>query len=204
MFKDNVSCNKASESFKKADSCLPRWLETKSYLGRRKESSKFWNITRFQTLSGLVQIIQSEWSLHTEVFSGLHKRFPPMEIDLFATAIGHGHKSQAAELLQSWSRCQVFNCRGLSISWKATRVCLSSQWELIPEIQQMQGFVLLIAPAWTNQAWCSCSPRAAGRRPSTPPSMEEVAEQEGGGQNVPFRTTSVAVTRVAAVKESLK
>ena len=105
------------------------------------------------SLSRPNQILGSEWTLKTEVFQDLRKRWP-VSIDLFATSLNR----QCSLYFSPFRDPNVLATDALLQNWNGWQVYAFPPWSLIPavikKLRSSSGVLLtLIAPYWPQQPW---------------------------------------------------
>ena len=103
--------------------------------------------------SGPNQILGSEWTLKTEVFQDLQKRWP-VSIDLFTTSLNH----QCCPYFSPFHDSNALGTDALLQNWDGWHAYAFPPWSLIPAIlkklRSSSGVLLtIIAPYWPQKPW---------------------------------------------------
>ena len=112
--------------------------------------------TRSQLLNSLSrpnQVLDSEWTLKTEVFQELRKRWP-VSIDLFATSLNH----RCCPYFSPFHDPNALGTDALLQSWNGWQAYAFPPWSLIPVVLKKLwssfGVLLtIIAPYWPQRPW---------------------------------------------------
>ena len=111
------------------------------------------NIVLADFFSRPIQILGSEWTLKTEVFQHLSKRWP-FSIDLFATSLNH----QCCPYFSPFPRseCSGHGCSAPELEWVAG-VCLSYLASHSYSVEEapvvLWSPLTIIAPYWPQRPW---------------------------------------------------
>ena len=105
------------------------------------------------SLSRPNQVLGSEWTLKSEVFQELWKRWPVI-IDLFATSLNH----QWCPYFSPFRDPNALVTDALLQSWNGWQVYAFPPWSLIPavlkKLRSSSGVLLtIIAPYWPQRPW---------------------------------------------------
>ena len=105
------------------------------------------------SLSRHNQVLGSEWTLKTEVFQELRKRWP-VSIDLFATSFNH----QCSIYFSPFRDPNVLATDALLQNWNGWQMYAFPPWSLIPavlkKLRSSSGVLLtIIAPYWPQRPW---------------------------------------------------
>ena len=104
-------------------------------------------------LSRKGQIQQSEWMLAPNVFRLILKRYPALELDLFATRWTH----QLPKFVSPFPDDLAWATDALSISWDGITAYAFPPTTLIAQVldkvQSSEVVLCLVAPKWPTQAW---------------------------------------------------
>ena len=105
-------------------------------------------------LSRLGQTIQTEWSLHPEVFQAVCSRWHRPQVDLFATRFNNKLPQFVSPVpdLQAWA------VDALSLSWKDLDPYAFPLAAILGKVvEKLQDYpcnrIILIAPGWPNMSW---------------------------------------------------
>ena len=99
------------------------------------------------------QVLGSEWTLKTEVFQELQKRWP-VSIDLFATSLNH----RCCPYFSPFHDPNALGMDALLQSWNGWQAYAFPPWSLIPavlkKLRSSSGVLLtIIAPYWPQRPW---------------------------------------------------
>ena len=104
------------------------------------------------SLSRPNQSLGSEWTLKTEVFHELRKRWP-VSIDLFATSLNH----QCSQYFSPFHDPNALATDALLQSWNGWQAYASPPWSLIPavlkKLRSSSGVLTIIVPYWPQRPW---------------------------------------------------
>ena len=105
------------------------------------------------SLSRPNQILGSEWTLKTEVFQDLRKRWP-VSIDLFATSLNH----QCCPYFSPFHDPNALGTDALLQNWSGWQAYAFPPWSLISavlkKLRSSSGVLLtIIAPYWPQKPW---------------------------------------------------
>ena len=105
------------------------------------------------SFSRLNQILGSEWTLKTEVFQDLRKRWL-VSIDLFATLLNH----QCCPYFSPFHDPNALGTDALLQNWNGWQAYAFPPWSLIPvvlkKLRLSSGVLLtIIAPYWPQRPW---------------------------------------------------
>ena len=111
------------------------------------------NNVKADSLSRPNQILGSEWTLKSEVFQDLRKRWS-MSIDLFATSLNH----QCCPYCSPFHDPNVLGTDALLQNWSGWQAYALPPWSLIPAVlkkfRSSSGVLLtIIAPYWPQRPW---------------------------------------------------
>ena len=104
-------------------------------------------------LSRLGQTIQTEWSLHPEVFQAIYSRWHQPQVDLFATRFNN-KLPQFVSLVPD----PAWAVDALSLSWESLDPCAFPPAAILGKVvEKLQDYpcnrIILIAPGWPNMPW---------------------------------------------------
>ena len=105
------------------------------------------------SLSRPNQVWGSEWTLKTEVFQELRRRWP-VSIDLFATSLNH----QCSQYFSPFHDQNALGTDALLQSWDGWQAYAFPPWSLIPavlkKLRSSSGVLLtIVAPYWPQRPW---------------------------------------------------
>ena len=105
-------------------------------------------------LSRLGQTIQTEWSLHPEVFKAICSRWHQPQVDLFATRF----KNKLPQFVSPVPDSQAWAVDALSLSWENLDPYAFPPAAILGKVvEKLQDYpcsrVILIAPGWSNMPW---------------------------------------------------
>ena len=105
------------------------------------------------SLSHPNQVLVSEWTLKTEVFQELRRRWP-VSIDLFATSPSH----QCSQYFSPFHDQNALGTDALLQSWDGWQAYAFPPWSLIPAVLKKllssSGVLLtIVAPYWPQRLW---------------------------------------------------
>ena len=105
------------------------------------------------SLSRPNQVLGSEWTLKTEVFQGLRRRWP-VSIDLFGTSLNH----QCSLYFSPFHNQNALGTDALLQCWDGWQAYAFPPWSLIPavlkKLQLSSGVLLtMVAPYWPQRPW---------------------------------------------------
>ena len=103
--------------------------------------------------SRLKYAVETEWSLHQEVFNRLEKRLEPFDLDLFPTRLNN-----KCEKFFAWKPDpEAFAIDALAHNWHGSNAYAFPPFRLIPHVIQKvtldRADVTLLAPQWPTQPW---------------------------------------------------
>ena len=105
-------------------------------------------------LSRLGQTIQTEWSLHPEVFQAVCSRWHQPQVDLFATRFNN----KLPQFVSPVPDPQAWAVDALSLSWEdLDPYAFPPAATLGKVVEKLQDYpcnrIILIAPGWPNMPW---------------------------------------------------
>ena len=105
-------------------------------------------------LSRLGQTIQTEWSLHPEVFKAICSRWHQSQVDLFATRFNN----KLPQFVSPVPDPQAWAVDALSLSWKNLDPYAFPPAAILGKVvEKLQDYtcnrIILIAPGWPNMPW---------------------------------------------------
>ena len=105
-------------------------------------------------LSRFGQTIQTEWSLHPEVFQALCSQWHQPQVDLFATRFNN----KLPQFVSPVPVPQAWAVDALSLSWKDLDPYAFPPAAILGKVvEKLQDYpcnrIILIAPGWTNMPW---------------------------------------------------
>ena len=105
-------------------------------------------------LSRLDQTIQTEWSLHPEVFQAIFSRWHQPQVDLFATRFNN----KLPQFVSSVPDPQAWAVDALSLSWENLDPYAFPPAAILGKVvENLQDYpcnrIILIAPGWPNMPW---------------------------------------------------
>ena len=104
-------------------------------------------------LSRLGQTIQTEWSLHLEVFQAVCSRWHQPQVDLFATRFNN----KLAYFVSPVPDPQAWAVDALSLSWEDLDPYAFPPAAIVGKVVKLQDYpcnrIILIAPGWPNMPW---------------------------------------------------
>ena len=132
------------------------------------------------SLSRPNQVLGSEWTLKTEVFQELRRRWP-VSIDLFATSLNH----QCSQYSSPFHDQNALGTDALLQSWDGWQAYAFPPWSLIPavlkKLRSSSGVLLtIVAPYWPQRPWF-------------PDLLDLVVDRSGGSSSVQGPPTSTTL-----------
>ena len=104
-------------------------------------------------LSRLGQTIQTEWSLHPEVFQAICSRWHQPQVDLFATRFNN----KLPQFVSPVPDPQAWAVDTLSLSWENLDPYAFPPAVILGKVVKLQDYhcsrIILIAPGWSNMPW---------------------------------------------------
>ena len=105
-------------------------------------------------LSRLGQTIQTEWSLHPEVFQAICSRWHQPQVDLFATRFNN----KVPQFVSPVPDPQAWAVDALNLSWENLDPYAFPPAAILGKVvEKLQGYpckrIILIAPGWPNMPW---------------------------------------------------
>ena len=105
-------------------------------------------------LSRLGQTIQTEWSLHPEVFKAICNRWHQPQVDLFATRFNN----KLPQFVSSVPDPQAWAVDALSLSWEDLDPYAFPPAAILGKVvEKLQDYpcnrIIVIAPVWPNMPW---------------------------------------------------
>ena len=104
-------------------------------------------------LSRLGQTIQTEWSLHPEVFQAVCSRWHQPQVDLFATRFNN----KLPQFVSPVPDPQAWAVDALSLSWEDLDPYAFPPAAILGKVVKLQDYpcnrINLIAPGWPNMPW---------------------------------------------------
>ena len=104
-------------------------------------------------LSRLGQTIQTEWSLHPEVFQAICSRVHQLQVDLFATRFN----TKLPQFVSPVPDPQAWAVDALSLSWEDLDPYAFPPAAILGKVVKLQDYpcnrIFLIAPGWPSMLW---------------------------------------------------
>jgi hypothetical protein len=99
--------------------------------------------------------VDMEWKLNTAVFTVIEDTYGPLFMDLFASRLNHQLQTYTSFLPDPNAiAVDVFSLNwNLNINYAFPPFSLIAQ--VLKKLEQDQGQLVLIAPLWTTQPWCT-------------------------------------------------
>jgi hypothetical protein len=123
--------------------------------------------------------LQTEWTLHPEVFQRVLQRFPNLEIDMFATTFNH----RLPVYVSPFPDVQAFAIDGLTISWLNRDIYAFPPTAIIPKVlskyQEEACSLLLVAPLQWSRPWITLLMQLVTEPPYALPLRPDLLIQPG-------------------------
>ena len=156
-------------------------------------------------LSRLGQTIQTEWSLHPEVFQAVCSRWHQPQVDLFATRFNN----KLPQFVSPVPDPQAWAVDALSLSWEDLDPYAFPPAAILGKVvEKLQDYpcnrIILIAPGWPNMPWFLGPGRNVKPDPTvsaqhTQPSVSAI--QPGPSQEPVESEPTCLAPRASAIKE---
>ena len=155
-------------------------------------------------LSRLGQTIQTEWSLHPEVFQAVCSRWHQPQVDLFATRFNN----KLPQFVSPVPDPQAWAVDALSLSWEDLDPYAFPPAAILGKVvEKLQDFpcnrIILIAPGWPNMPWfwdlVAMSSQIPLSAQHTRPSVSAI--QPGPSQEPVESEPTCLAPRASAIKE---
>ena len=148
-------------------------------------------------LSRLGQTIQTEWSLHPEVFQAVCSRWHQPQVDLFATRFNN----KLPQFVSPVPDPQAWAVHALSLSWEDLDPYAFPPAAILGKVvEKLQDYpcnrIILIAPGWPNMPWFWDLVAMSSQIPLCLPNIQPGSSQEP----VKSELTCLA-PRASAIKE---
>ena len=126
-------------------------------------------------LSRLGQTIQTEWSLHPEVFQAICSRWHQPQVDLFATRFNN----KLPQFVSQVPDPQAWAVDALSLSWEDLDPYAFLPAAILGKVvEKLQDYpcnrIILIAPGWPNMPWFWDLVAMSSQIPLCPPNLSKL------------------------------
>ena len=152
-------------------------------------------------LSRLGQTIQTEWSLHPEVFQAVCSRWHQPQVDLFATRFNN----KLPQFVSPVPDPQAWAVDALSLSWEDLDPYAFPPAAILGKVvEKLQDYpcnrIILIAPGWPNMPWFwDMVAMSSQNSQHTQPSVSAI--QPGPSQEPVESEPTCLAPRASAIKE---